>query len=107
MIKTLGMNVDTPFRLMANANGTVPAAMLRSLRVQLMRFKEMDRFGALARQNKPISLYNEVQVFKTILLACDEMLKGYPTNITADDAELRKFAEGAKDGEIITKLPGQ
>merc|ERR1740138_1850844 len=39
MIKTLGMNVDTPFRLMANANGTVPAAMLRSLRVQLMRFK--------------------------------------------------------------------
>ena len=44
MIKTLGMEVDTPFRLMANANGTVPAAMLRSLRVQLMRFKEMDRF---------------------------------------------------------------
>jgi hypothetical protein len=105
MIKTLGMNVDTPFRLMANANGTVPAAMLRSLRVQLMRFKEMDRFGALARQNKPISLYNEVQVFKTILLACDEMLKGYPTNITADDAELRKFAEGAKDGEIKATRP--
>lgn len=100
MIRTLGMNVEQKFRLMANANGTVPSYMMRSLRIQLMRFKELDRFGVVARENKPVSLYNEAQVYKTILLACDEMLKSYPTNITTDDAELRKFAESAKDGEV-------
>lgn len=100
MIRTLGMDVEQKFRLLANANGTVPSYMMRSLRIQLMRFKELDRFGVLARQNKPVSLYNEAQVYKTILLACDEMLKGYPTNITTDDAELRKFADSAKDGEV-------
>ena len=105
MIKSLGMTVEQEFRLMANGNGTVPANMLRSLRIQLMRFKEVDRFGALARKNKPVSLYNEVQVYKTILLACDEMLKAYPTNITADDDELRKFADASKDGEIKATRP--
>jgi hypothetical protein len=100
MIRTLGMNVEQKFRLMANANGTVPSYMMRSLRIQLMRFKELDRFGVVARENKPVSLYNEAQVYKTILLACDEMLKSYPTNITTDDTELRKFAESAKDGEV-------
>ena len=105
MIKSLGMTVEQEFRLMANGNGTVPANMLRSLRIQLIRFKEVDRFGALARKNKPVSLYNEVQVYKTILLACDEMLKAYPTNITADDAELRKFADASKDGEIKATRP--
>merc|ERR1711991_104829 len=105
MIKSLGMNVEESFRLMANANGTVPAKMMASLRIQLMKFKELDRFGVVARQNKPVSLYNEAQVYKTILLACDEMPKAYPTNITTDDAELRKFADSAKDGEIKATRP--
>ena len=62
MIKSLGMTVEQEFRLMANGNGTVPANMLRSLRIQLMRFKEVDRFGASKEEQACFSVQRSAGV---------------------------------------------
>ena len=64
-------------------------ALLTSLRVQLAEGEDLVK---LAREDGggPVSLKNELQVFRTILAACESMFREYPTSVEDDKARLEK-----------------
>jgi hypothetical protein len=105
MMASIGLTPGYQFRLKRSDNGTVPDGMMRSLRIQLMRSKEIDRFGVIRRGAEPISLYNEALVYRTLLMACEKMLSLYPTSIHEDDEKLKEFAANATDGELTATRP--
>jgi len=105
MLRTIGVSASTTFRLAKSNNGTVPSGLVRALRVQLLRGKELDRFNVIRSGNAPVSLYNEALVYRTLLMACEQMLKMYPTTLSQDDAELKEIASAAKDEELKATRP--
>jgi len=105
MLRTIGVSPMTTFRLARADNGTVPSGLIRALRIQLLRGKELDRFNIIRSGTAPVSLYNEALVYRTLLMACEQMLKLYPTTLMEDDEELKKIASAAKDEELQATRP--
>ena len=67
----------------------VSEALLTSLRIQLAEGEDL---VVLARNTTsgPISLKNELQVYRTILAACETMFREYQTTVDEDRAKLKK-----------------
>lgn len=56
------------------------------MRIQALKPSEFDSYTK-AFQGRPISLRNELEVYRTLMLACQNLVKRYPTTLQ-QDAEL-------------------
>lgn len=60
--------------------------LLAAMRIQALKPSEFDSYTK-AFQGRPISLRNELEVYRTLMLACQNLVKRYPTTLQ-QDAEL-------------------
>ena len=64
------------------------AELLAAMRIQALKPSEFDAYSK-AFQGRPVTLRNELEVYRTLMLACQNLLKRYKTTIQ-QDAELLK-----------------
>jgi histone-lysine N-methyltransferase SETD3 len=62
------------------------AELLAAMRIQALKPSEFDSYSK-AFQGRPITLRNELEVYRTLMLACQNLMKRYPTSLQ-QDAEL-------------------
>jgi len=60
--------------------------LLAAMRIQALKPSEFDSY-AKAFQGRPVTLRNELEVYRTLMLACQNLMKRYPTSMQ-QDAEL-------------------
>ena len=74
---------ENPVFLMRR-KGQIPKDLITSLRVHTMKPSEFDNFKELEK-DKPLSLQNELDVSRELLLACQKSLQAFPTSVKEDD----------------------
>lgn len=75
----------------------LPADFMRALRLQLLKPSQLDDYGKVF-DDKPIGLENELDVYRQLVSACDQLLRSYPTTALEDQAALA-------DAEAFKLLP--
>jgi len=85
MLKNQGIKDDTTFII---SKLGLSKGLLAAMRLQALRPSEFDRYTR-AFQGKPVSLRNELEVYRTLVVACQQLLKRYKTSYQ-QDVELLK-----------------
>jgi hypothetical protein len=85
MLKNQGIDDNTGFVI---SKLGLSKGLLAAMRVQALRPSEFDRY-IRAFQGKPVTLRNELEVYRTLVVACQQLLKRYKTSYQ-DDLELLK-----------------
>lgn len=85
MLKSQGMTDDTTFVI---SKLGLSKGLLAAMRIQALRPSEFDRYMRAFR-GQVVSLRNELEVYRTLVVACQQLLKRYSTSYQ-EDVELLK-----------------
>jgi hypothetical protein len=100
MLKNQGMGDDTTFVI---SKLGLSKGLLAAMRIQALRPAEFERY-VRAFRGQPVSLRNELEVYRTLVMACQELLKRYKTSYQ-EDVELLKteLAPNKRNAVIMRK----
>jgi len=80
-----GLNADKQFVL---SKAGISGELLAAMRIQALKPSEFDSY-AKAFKGQPVTLRNELEVYRTLMLACQNLLKRYKTTYQQDQALLQ------------------
>jgi len=84
ILRYLGVEHTDESIFVMQRKGKIPRDLLTSLRVHTMKPSEFDSFKQL-ENGKRLSLQNELDVSREVLLTCQKSLRAFPTSVKEDD----------------------
>jgi hypothetical protein len=100
MLKNQGINDDTTFVV---SKLGLSKGLLAAMRVQALRPSEFDRYTR-AFQGRPVSLRNELEVYRTLVVACQQLLKRYKTSYQQDTEVLKtELSANVRNAVVLRK----
>jgi len=79
--------------------------LIAAMRIQALKPSEFDQYTR-AFENRPVTLRNELEVYRTLILACQNLLKRYKTTLQ-QDAELLQTEVSLNVRNAITLRKGE
>lgn len=95
MLATINVTDGQRFSFIAGLNGQPPLGLLKTMRIQFLRFSEFGLFSKIVDSAEPVSLYNELMVYRTLLSVTEQLLTHYNSTVE-EDLELLKDHEAAE-----------
>ena len=90
---------DQPkFLLGPDPSGAPPAALLKTLRVMMLNFKDFDLHYDVVATDTPVSLVNELRVLRTLMFATDNLLQRFDNATLEHEVTAAKELQTGTDG---------
>jgi len=86
ILEQAGFGADRSFMITKQG---LSAELLAAMRIQALKPSEFDSYSK-AFQGRPITLRNELEVYRTLMLACQNLVKRYKTTLQEDTDLLAK-----------------
>merc|ERR1711998_594136 len=84
------------------AKAGVSGELLAAMRIQALKPSEFDQYSR-AFKGQPVTLRNELEVYRTLMLACQNLLKRYKTTLQQDQELLQTELSTHVRNAVVTR----
>jgi len=99
ILEQSGLGADKSFVL---AKTGISAELLAAMRIQALKPSEFDQYTRAFKGN-PVTLRNELEVYRTLMLACQNLLKRYKTTLQQDQELLKTELSTHVRNAVVTR----